>query len=215
MMKVITLVLGPVETNTYIVADPDTQEAVVIDPAWDGEKIALRANREGWAIRQIWLTHAHFDHLAGVAGIAKQVIPIPPVALHPLDIPMWETRGGAALFGFRIEAGPRPTIELAAGQELQVGHLRFEVRHVPGHTPGHVVFYAPAEKTLFSGDAIFAGSIGRTDLPGGSYQQLLLSIQSQILSLPDGTRLLSGHGLASTVGQEKRFNPFLTDLLFQ
>ena len=215
MIKIVTMVLGPVETNTYIVADPESREAVVIDPAWDGEKIASRASREGWVIRQLWLTHAHFDHLVGVAGIVKQVAPIPPVALHPLDLPLWETKGGAPLFGFKVDIGPRPTIQLAAGQELPIGSLHFEVRHVPGHSPGHVVFYSAVEKTLFCGDVIFAGSIGRTDLPGGSYNQLLHSIQTQILSLPDDTRLFSGHGPVSSVGQEKRTNPFLTDLLFQ
>jgi glyoxylase-like metal-dependent hydrolase (beta-lactamase superfamily II) len=213
MLEIITLVLGPVETNTYIVADPATREAVVIDPAWEGEKIARRASQRGWTIRQLWLTHAHFDHLAGAAGIAKQVTPAPPIALHPLDFPLWSLNGGAAMFGMRVDPGPRPSIRLEAGQVLQIGVLSFEVRLVPGHTPGHVVFYSAAEKVLFCGDAVFAGSIGRTDLPGGDYQQLLESIRTQILSLPEDTRLLSGHGPASTVGQEKRTNPFLTDLL--
>jgi hydroxyacylglutathione hydrolase len=213
MIEIITLVLGPVETNTYIVADPATQEAVVIDPAWEGEKIARRASQRGWTIRQLWLTHAHFDHLAGVAGIAKQVTPAPSIALHPLDFPLWSLNGGAAMFGMRVDPGPRPSIQLQADQVLQIGGLSFEVRHVPGHTPGHVVFYSAAEKVLFCGDAVFAGSIGRTDLPGGDYRLLLESIRTQILSLPEDTRLLSGHGPASTVGQEKRTNPFLTDLL--
>lgn len=215
MMEIITLVLGPIETNTYIVADPSSREAVVIDPAWDGEWIARRASQRGWTIRQLWLTHAHFDHLAGVAGVARQVAPAPPVALHPLDLPLWSLNGGAGLFGLQVDPGPRPSISLEAGQVLQVGGLRFEVRHVPGHTPGHVVFYVPAENVVFCGDSVFAGSIGRTDLPGGDYHQLLESIRTQILILPDETRLFSGHGLESTVGQEKRSNPFLTDLLFQ
>jgi hydroxyacylglutathione hydrolase len=214
-MEIITLVLGPVETNTYIVADPASREAVVIDPAWEGEQIARQARQRGWTIRQIWLTHAHFDHLAGAAGIAKQVIPAPPVALHQLDFPLWSASGGAAMFGLRVDTGPRPSVELEAGQLLQVGSLSFEVRHVPGHTPGHVVFYSSAEKVVFCGDAVFAGSIGRTDLPGGDYDQLLASIRTQILSLPEETRLLSGHGPESTVGREKHSNPFLTDLLFR
>jgi hydroxyacylglutathione hydrolase len=215
MMEIITLVLGPVETNTYIVADPVSREAVVIDPAWEGETIARQASQRGWTIRQLWLTHAHFDHLAGVAGIAKQIAPAPPVALHTKDFPLWSIRGGAAYFGIQVDPGPRPSINLEADQVLPIGSLRFEVRHVPGHTPGHVVFYSAAEKVVFCGDAIFAGSIGRTDLPGGDYRQLLESIRTQILSLPDETRLLSGHGPESTVGQEKHSNPFLTDLLFR
>jgi hydroxyacylglutathione hydrolase len=213
MIEMITLVLGPVETNTYLVADPASRQAVVIDPAWEGETIVSRAGLRGWTIRQIWLTHAHFDHLGGVAGIVKQITPAPPVALHPQDLPLWSMNGGAAFFGMQVDPGPRPTIKLQAGQILRIGNLSFEVRHVPGHTPGHVVFYSAAEKVVFCGDAVFAGSIGRTDLPGGDYRQLLESIRTQILSLPDETRLLPGHGPESTVGREKRSNPFLTDLL--
>jgi hydroxyacylglutathione hydrolase len=213
MMEIITLVLGPVETNTYIVADPTSREAVVIDPAWEGEQIVLRASQRGWLIRQLWLTQAHFDHLAGAAGIVKQLNPAPPVALHPLDLPLWSTGGGAALFGYQVDTGPRPSIKLEAHQLVSIGNLSIEVRHVPGHTPGHVVFYSASEKVVFSGDVIFAGSIGRTDLPGGDTLQLLESIRTQILSLPDDTRLLSGHGPETTVGNEKHSNPFLTDLL--
>ena len=212
MIEVITLVLGPVETNTYIVADPPSREAVVIDPAWEGEKIARYAGQHGWTIRQIWLTHAHFDHLAGAAGIIKHITPAPPVALHPQDFPLWSLNGGAAMFGMRVDPGPRPSIKLEPHQVLRIGSLSFEVRHAPGHTPGHVVFYSAAENMVFCGDAVFAGSIGRTDLPGGDYDQLLESIRTQILSLPDETQLLPGHGPESTVGQEKRSNPFLTDL---
>ncbi len=211
-MEIATLVLGPVETNTYIVADPISKEAVVIDPAWDGEKITNRAVQQGWTIRQIWLTHAHFDHLAGAAEIARRIIPQPPVALHPLDLPLWKLNGGAAFFGMQVDPGPRPSIELADDLNLTIGNLQFKVKHIPGHTPGHVMFHAPAEKIAFCGDAIFAGSIGRTDLPGGDYQQLLNSLHTEVLSLPDNTRLLSGHGPETSVGRERRSNPFLTGL---
>jgi glyoxylase-like metal-dependent hydrolase (beta-lactamase superfamily II) len=210
MIEVITLVLGPVETNAYLVADAQSGEAVVIDPAWDGEVIAAEARRRGWRISGIWLTHAHFDHLAGALGISQQVQPPPPVALHPADLPLWEAQGGAPFFGMHINPGPRPSISLAHGQTLHVGGYAFEVRHAPGHTPGHVVFYCAAESLVFCGDVIFMSSIGRTDLPGGSYQTLLHSIQTQILTLPDATRLLSGHGPETTVGQERLENPFLS-----
>jgi len=211
MLEILDFTLGPVETNSYLLADVETGEAVVVDPAWDGERIASAAIQRGWSISQIWLTHAHFDHLGGAAGVARSVNPEPLVALHPADLPLWEMGGGAALFGLSVEAGPRPRLLLEHGQTLWLGHSVLEVRHVPGHTPGHVVLYARDDGVLFCGDVIFAGSIGRTDLPGGNYRQLMESIQSQVLSLPDETRLLSGHGPETTVGEERHFNPFLTD----
>jgi glyoxylase-like metal-dependent hydrolase (beta-lactamase superfamily II) len=210
MLEVISLVLGPVETNSYLVADTRINEAVVVDPAWDGQVIAAEAGRRGWRITAIWLTHAHFDHIAGAAGIAQQVHPPPPVALHPDDLPLWEAQGGAPFFGLRIDPGPRPSIPLSHAQSLRLGGYTFEVRHAPGHTPGHVVFYSASEKLAFCGDVIFMSGIGRTDLPGGSYKTLMSSIQMQILSLPDEARLLSGHGPETTVGQERLENPFLS-----
>jgi glyoxylase-like metal-dependent hydrolase (beta-lactamase superfamily II) len=214
MFEIITITHGPVETNTYLAADTQNGEAIVIDPAWDGEQIALAAGKRGWQIRQIWLTHAHFDHLAGAAGLVDHIQPPPPVGLHEDDLPLWSMRGGAELFGIHIDPGPRPQLKFEAGQKLLVGKVSFEIRHAPGHTRGHVIFYAQEESLAFCGDVIFAGGIGRTDLPGGDFGQLMESIRSQVLSLPDETRLLSGHGPETTVGEERRFNPFLTDLDF-
>lgn len=210
MLEIITLVLGPVETNAYLAADTQSGEAAVIDPAWDGPVIVEQAQRRGWKIGQVWVTHAHFDHMAGAAAIVKALQPAPPVALHPLDRPLWEHQGGAAFFGMHIDTPPTPSMALAHGQALQLGQYTFEVRHAPGHTPGHVVFYCAGEGLVFCGDVIFSGSIGRTDLPGGSYRTLIESIQAQLLSLPDETRLLSGHGAETTVGVERRENPFLS-----
>jgi glyoxylase-like metal-dependent hydrolase (beta-lactamase superfamily II) len=210
MLEIVSLTLGPVETNTYLVGDPATRDSVVIDPAADGASIAVHAEKQNWRISAIWLTHAHFDHLAGAVGLAQAVQPPPPVALHPEDLPLWEMQGGAPFFGMRIDPGPRPAITLEHGQLLKLGDRTFEVRHAPGHTPGHVIFYCAEEKLAFCGDVIFWGSIGRTDLPGGSFARLITSIQEQVLSMPDDTRLLSGHGPETTVGQERRENPFLT-----
>jgi hydroxyacylglutathione hydrolase len=210
MLEIIQMVLGPVGTNAYLVGDTKTHEAVVVDPAWDGELIVEKAKRYGWQIQQIWLTHAHFDHIGGIEGIIKGTSSVPKIALHPADQALYSAQGGAALFGMRIGATPEPTVRLKHGQTLTLGDRSFEVRHCPGHTPGHVVFYCAAEKVMFCGDVIFWGSIGRTDLPGGDYDTLMRCIHSQILTLPNDTRLLSGHGGETTVGAERRDNPFLS-----
>ncbi len=209
-LEIITLILGLAATNSYIVGDKISHSAVVIDPAWDGELIAEEAGRRNWNIEQIWITHAHFDHIGGIAGLLKSLHAAPKIALHPTDLALYRVQGGAALFGFHIEQAPEPTVLLKAGEGLSLGAQRFEVRHTPGHTPGHVVFYCAAEKIAFCGDVIFWGSIGRTDLPGGDYDTLMQSIHTQILSMPNDTRLLSGHGGETTVGVERRENPFLT-----
>jgi glyoxylase-like metal-dependent hydrolase (beta-lactamase superfamily II) len=210
MMEIVTLVLGPVQTNAYLVADGETKEAVVIDPAWDGEAILTEARQRGWRVGSIWLTHAHFDHFGGAGAVADGSTPAPPVALHPLDYPLWRAQGGAPLFGFQIDPGPEPTVDLHHGQILHLGRYVFEVRHTPGHTAGHVSFYCSQEGAVFSGDVIFAGSIGRTDLPGGNYQTLIGSIREHLLTLADETKLYSGHGEMTTVGEERRWNPFLS-----
>lgn len=209
MLEIIPLILGPVSTNSYLIADPDLSQAAVIDPAWDGQVILAEAQVHGWNIGQLWYTHAHFDHFGGAAEIAKALNPPPVVALHPFDHELWQNQGGAPLFGMHIDPGPEPTVELAHNQILRLGNIEFEVRHTPGHTPGHVVFYCETEAVLFCGDLIFQGGVGRTDLPGGDWEALTKSISEQVFTLPDATQLLSGHGEKSTVGEEKRGNPFV------
>lgn len=209
-IQIVSMILGPASTNAYLVGDEESKTAIVIDPAWDGHLILAAAKQRGWRITNIWLTHAHFDHLGGAGAVADGSDPPPPVALHPEDYWLWRVQGGAALFGYEnIDPGPEPTIDLAHGQVLTLGEAHFEVRCAPGHTPGHVMFYCEAEKVLFCGDVIFRTGIGRTDLPRGDHQTLLESIRSQVLTLPDDTRLLNGHGPETTVGFEKVNNPFL------
>jgi glyoxylase-like metal-dependent hydrolase (beta-lactamase superfamily II) len=209
MFEIVRFTLGPAQTNAYLVADTLTHEAAVIDPAWDGEVILAEAQRRGWTIGHLWYTHAHFDHIGGAGAIANALNPLPLVALHPADHILWRAEGGAPLFGFRIDPGPEPGIDLAEGQVLHLGGARLQVRHAPGHTAGHCVFVVVDERVCFCGDVIFAGSVGRTDLPGGDWDTLVGSIQTQIFSLPDETRLLSGHGDETTVGRERRTNPFV------
>ncbi len=209
MLQIIPFVLGPVATNTYLVADTSLGESGVIDPAWDGQVIVAEAKARAWRIAQIWITHAHFDHFGGVGAVLSGCTPPPSIALHPADLPLWRMKGGADLFSIRIEAVPQPDILLQPAQILWVGQYEFEVRHTPGHSPGHVIFYCASEGLAFCGDTIFAASIGRTDLPGGDEVTLIKSIRRQILTLPEDTRLLCGHGEETRVGKEQKTNPYL------
>jgi glyoxylase-like metal-dependent hydrolase (beta-lactamase superfamily II) len=211
MLEFISFTLGPASTNAYLVADPDTKEAAVIDPAWDGHLILKAAQDRGWRIGHLWYTHAHFDHIGGAAAIADALNLLPHVALHPDDHVLWRAGGGGAAFGLDIDPGPEPTIDFVHGMTMKLGSNEFEVRFTPGHTKGHCVLSVPAEKICFCGDVIFNGSIGRTDLPGGDFATLEHSIRTQIYTLPDETRLLSGHGPETTVGHEKKFNPFVAE----
>jgi len=209
MLEIVTLTLGPVTTNAYLIANSDTGEAAVIDPAWDGQSIAAEAKRRNWQIGQLWITHAHFDHIGGAGDLAHILETPPIIGLHPDDRPLWDNQGGAALFGFILPASPAPTLNLAHKMELRLGDIPFQVLHTPGHTPGHCAFYCAQATVCFCGDLIFQHSVGRTDLPGGDWDVLVTSIRTQIFSLPDETRLLSGHGPETTVGLEKSGNPFV------
>ena len=209
MFEIVTFTLGPAQTNAYLVADSGSGEAAVIDPAWDGDLILEESRRRGWRIGHLWYTHAHFDHLGGAGAIADALNPLPLVALHPADHVLWRAEGGAPLFGYKIDPGPEPGIDLFEGQTLILGGTQLVVRHTPGHTPGHCAFTVQSERVCFCGDLIFSGSVGRTDLPGGDWDALVSSIERAIFTLPDETRLLAGHGSETTVGNEKRTNPFV------
>jgi hydroxyacylglutathione hydrolase len=208
-IEIVCRPIGMTMTNAYLVGDADTKNAVVIDPGWKGGGLISEAKNKEWKIKEVWLTHGHFDHIGGVGEIADEISPL-SIALHPGDRWLWDEKGGALLFGVQeIESGPEPDIELSHGQIMKLGKTKFEVRHAPGHTPGHVMFYCAENQVLFCGDVIFRASIGRTDLPKGDHATLIESIRTQVLTLPDETRLLNGHGPETTVGFERVYNPFL------
>ncbi|HLQ22198.1 MAG TPA: MBL fold metallo-hydrolase [Gemmatimonadales bacterium] len=205
--EIVQLPNGQFVENCWLVADPRTREAVMIDPGEEPAMFLAELDTRRWTLRAIWLTHAHIDHILGVAAV-KRATGV-PVFLHPADRSLYDGLADqGAWFGMRPEAPPAPDHELTAGQRLTVGSLAFEVRHTPGHSRGSVSFLGHG--TIFGGDALFNGSIGRTDLPGGDFATLMQSLQREFLSLPDSTVVRSGHGPETTIGVERLTNPFLT-----
>lgn len=214
-----TLTVPPFGENTYLFGDADAGVAVVIDPGGRADEIVGVAARRGVAIHAIVITHAHIDHIGGVADLQARTGA--PFWLHPDAVPMLATAPlQAATFGMPPFEAPAADHLLAAGQTIAVGGLSLTVRHTPGHAPGHVTLVAPTltldgrtAPVAFCGDVIFMGSVGRTDLPGGDHATLMTSIAREILTLPDETVLYPGHGPATTVGRERRTNPFVLDWL--
>ena len=209
MIRILQLPLGPLQTNCYVLADLDTKQAAVIDPSWDGRAIAEQVRQQGWTISHILLTHTHFDHVGGLAEL--KAISDAPIYVHPDATAMLTNAPRAAMmWGITIDPPPPPDVLLQGDETIQVGTLQLDVLYTPGHAPGHVCFHLAAEHVIFDGDVLFQDSIGRTDLPGGDYDLLLSSIRDKLLPLPDETAVLSGHGPATTIGDERRTNPFLT-----
>jgi len=206
-LEVVSLPNGQLSQNCYLVADRGTREAVIIDPGEEPAMFLAELDTRAWALRAIWLTHAHVDHILGV-GAVKRATGV-PIHLHPLDRRIYDAlpQFGAWL-GKELEPPPPPDVALEAGDRLGVGGLEFEVRFTPGHSPGSVSFVGNG--MVFGGDVLFSGSVGRTDLPGGDFATLMSTIHSQFLSLPDSTVVHSGHGPDTTIGIERLTNPFIT-----
>ena len=208
MIEILQLPLGPLQTNCYLVACKETMEAAVIDPSWDGRRIASLASERGYVITHILLTHTHFDHVGGLAELAEEADV--PIYSHPDALAMLaHAPEAAASYNLDMPTPPEATEMLAEGDVVEVGKLKLEVLFTPGHAPGHLSFYVPAHNVIFDGDVLFQRSIGRTDFPGCDHEALLRNIQEKLLVLPDETAVLSGHGSTTTIGQEKQWNPFL------
>ena len=196
----------PFHKNGFIVACSETRQSVYIDPGDEVSRLAPRLESEDLKLVAVLNTHAHLDHISGIGQLlAERKVPI---YLHPDDVELYrQLPQQAQWFGLQCDSPPPVDNFLAAGQELSFGSLHFQVYHTPGHAPGHVIF--ELENLIFCGDTIFAGSIGRTDLPGGSHRVLMQSIRETILPLGDEKILYPGHGPATSIGQERRSNPFL------
>lgn len=207
-MPVRVIPVGPLQTNCYLLSCPENGQTAVIDPGWSGAELYEEIGRAGLTVAAIMLTHAHFDHLAGVAELKR--LSAAPVMAHPDSWPMMrQAQMHARAWGFEIEPVPEIDAELAEDQSLAVGTLELSVLSTPGHAPGHVSLYLASGPAVFDGDVLFRGSIGRTDLPGGNYETLIRSIRDKLLRLPDETTVYSGHGPATSIGHERRWNPFL------
>ena len=205
--EVSVLEVGPLAVNAYVVWHPETGKAVVVDPGDDGEVILGEVAARGLTVEKILLTHGHFDHVGAVALLRGRTGA--PVHLHPDDAARMKTaRRQGLMFGLSVPDPPDPDVLVGEGDLVGFAGHSFRVVHTPGHTPGCVSYIAGG--MAFVGDLIFAGSIGRTDLPGGSHERLLSSVREKIFTLPDETVLFPGHGPATTVGTEKRSNPFFT-----
>jgi len=196
--------VGAFQANSFLVRAGG--DSVVIDPGAEPDRIAALLDAWETAPRAILLTHAHVDHVGGVAALVRRYRA--PVYLHAADLPLYERAAEAgAMFGIQVETPPPPDEWFEHGQRVTFGQIAFDVRHAPGHSPGGVVLVG--DGAAFVGDCLFAGSIGRTDLPGGDTDDLLRSIREQILTLPGDTRLYTGHGPPTTVAAEAESNPFV------
>lgn len=204
-MKIAGFVTGMFEENCYVVADASTGEAAVVDPGADGEALVSAIRDLGVEPRAVWLTHAHIDHIGAVADVTRAWDV--PVHLHPADLPLFRAGGRqAAAYAIPFEQPPDPAASFADGMRVPLGSLRFTVLHAPGHAPGHVVLHGHG--VAFVGDCLFAGSVGRTDLPFSNPADLERSLE-RIVALPGETRVLPGHGKETTIARELRSNPFL------
>jgi hydroxyacylglutathione hydrolase len=203
------IVVGVFQENCWVIGSRRTREGIVIDPGDEPEKILELARDMGLNVKLIVNSHAHVDHIMGVRGVQEQTGA--RFLLHPDDLGIARTmpRSAARFLGYEPPPAPDPDAPVADGDVVEVDGLQLRVLHVPGHTPGSVAYYA--EGLLFSGDTLFRGSIGRTDLPGGDYGQIMTSIVDKLLALPDETIVLPGHMQETQIGFERQVNPFIQE----
>ena len=209
MLKYLTVPVTAFSQNCSLVWCDQTMQAAVIDPGGDIDKILAAVKSQGLTLKEIWLTHAHIDH-AGAAGTLARQLQLPIVGPHEGD-QFWidGLAQQGKMFGFPQAESFKPTRWLHDGDTVTIGNSSLTVRHCPGHTPGHVVFYSSEAKRAFVGDVLFAGSIGRTDFPQGDHDTLIASIQQRLWPMGNDTVFIPGHGPESTFGRERKTNPYV------
>lgn len=202
------LSVGPLQVNCFLVGCPETRDAMVVDPGEEGARILHLARRENLNIRAVVNTHGHFDHIGANGQLVEETGA--ELMIHADDVPLLRNASShAGAYGLSVNSSPEPDRLLKHGDQFKVGNLAFEVFHVPGHSPGGIALLCKGH--LFVGDVLFAGSIGRTDLPGGDFDQLVEGVRERLFSLPDETIAHPGHGPDTTIGRERRMNPFVGD----
>jgi glyoxylase-like metal-dependent hydrolase (beta-lactamase superfamily II) len=201
------LMVGPLQANCFIVGDEASGEAVIIDPGGDGEMIMKAIQKKPWKVVAVLVTHAHFDHTAANSYVVRATGA--PLCIPRNDAPLLpDAHMAARVYGLSADKSPDPDRLMEEGDTVKVGGEEIKLLSTPGHTPGGGTFVTSLG--IFPGDVLFAGSIGRTDLPGGDFHTLIRSIKEKILTLPDDTAVYPGHGPGTTVGRERKYNPFLT-----
>ena len=210
-MKVAILPVTAFQQNCSLLVCEETGKAAIVDPGGDIDRILSAVQKSGASVEKILLTHAHIDHCGGTAELADH-FGIPVEGPHLAD-KFWidALPQQAKMFGFKPVQGFTPSRWLAGGDTVRFGNVELAVYHVPGHTPGHVIFYGSADRVAITGDVLFAGSIGRTDFPRGDHDTLIRSIKEQLWPLGDDVTFLPGHGPTSTFGEERRTNPYVGD----
>jgi hydroxyacylglutathione hydrolase len=206
-----TFPVGLLGCNCTILGDETSHEAIVVDPGYEIPRILATLARHGLTVKRVVVTHAHIDHIASALELKR--LTGAPILYNVLDLPLVALLGEqAAWLGLDTPEVEPPDDDLAHGKSVAIDGVVASVLHTRGHTQGSICLYLPAESLLIAGDTLFAGSVGRTDLPGGNSDQLLRSIHEHLLSLPDDTAVIAGHGAGTTIGQERRRNPWLRGL---
>jgi glyoxylase-like metal-dependent hydrolase (beta-lactamase superfamily II) len=208
-----TFPVGPIQANCILLGDRDAGALAVIDPGEEAARIMERVEASGLNPTMVLHTHGHLDHAGGTADLVRRLPDGIPIGLHRDELQLYQgIQMQGQMFGLEVEAPPEPTLWLEHGQRLELGGLMLEIRHTPGHSPGGVCFvvHGQTDSPVIVGDVLFAGSIGRTDLMGGSFPVLEQSIRSQLYTLPDETRVICGHGPDTTIGRERAGNPFVS-----